>query len=189
VFRVIFGRGARFLHYRVDEKTVYWEGIYATSAGVQDPAGGRRQAALDRFAGWRTPVEAIIGATNETAINRSDIYTRPPIKEWGAGRVTLLGDAAHPMTNAMGQGANQAIEDAVVLARCLSQVDDPMSALREYERCRIGRSASFVKISSFMSKLSQLQQPAAVGARDLWFRVSLGTFVYRKVRKDMAYTF
>ena len=144
---------------------------------------------LERFAGWRTPVEAIVGATSESAINRTDVYVRSPIETWGAGRVTLLGDAAHPMTNSMGQGANQAIEDAIVLARCLSEVDDPVAALREYERCRIGRSGSVVKISSFMSMLSRLQQPPAVALRNAWLRFSLSTFVYRKLRSDMAYTF
>jgi 2-polyprenyl-6-methoxyphenol hydroxylase-like FAD-dependent oxidoreductase len=189
LFRVIFGRGARFLHYCVGPGRVYWEGIFATAPGGRDPEGGHAQAALERFAGWRAPVEAIISATHEAAVNRADIYLRPPIKIWGAGRVTLLGDAAHPMTNALGQGANQAIEDAIVLADRLARADDPVAGLRAYEQRRIGRSGGMVKISSFMSKLSRLQQPGAVAVRDRWFRLALGTFVYRKLRRDMSYTF
>lgn len=64
--------------------------------------------------------EALISATEEAAILRTDIYDRDPVKKrWGAGRVTLLGDAAHPMTPDLGQGACQAIEDAVALVGCL----------------------------------------------------------------------
>jgi 2-polyprenyl-6-methoxyphenol hydroxylase-like FAD-dependent oxidoreductase len=189
LFRVIFGRGARFLHYWVGPGKLYWEGIFATQAGAADPEGGRRQAALERFSGWRRPVEDILRATNDAAVNRSDIYVRRPLGKWGTGHVTLLGDAAHPMTNALGQGANQAIEDAIVLARCLSEVDDPVAGLRQYEECRIGRSRSMVRISSFMSKLSRMKQPPVVVLRDRWLRFSLSTFVWGKTRRDMAYTF
>ena len=54
-------------------------------------------------------------ATEESKILRNDIYDREPLERWGEGKATLLGDAAHPMTLNLGQGACQAIEDAVVL--------------------------------------------------------------------------
>jgi 2-polyprenyl-6-methoxyphenol hydroxylase and related FAD-dependent oxidoreductases len=189
LFRVIFGRGARFLHYRVGPRRIYWEGIFATTAGGRDPEGGRKQAALERFAGWRAPVEAIIEATDEQAINRADIYDRPPIKTWGVGRVTLLGDAAHPMTNALGQGANQAIEDAIVLAHCLRRASDPVAAVRDYERRRIGRTAKIAKLSAFMTALSRWQRPWAVAFRNRWLRLSLGSFVFKGLKRDMSYDF
>jgi 2-polyprenyl-6-methoxyphenol hydroxylase-like FAD-dependent oxidoreductase len=189
LFRVIFGRGARFLHYSVGSKCVYWEGIFATPPGGHDPEGGRKEAVIARFAGWREPVQAIVAATREEAIGRVDIYHRKPIKSWGAGRVTLLGDAAHPMTNALGQGANQAIEDALVLAGCLTGDRDAAAALRAYERRRVARTAKMVKLSSFMTALSRLENPAVVAARNAWLRVSLGTFVYRNLQRDMAYDF
>jgi 2-polyprenyl-6-methoxyphenol hydroxylase-like FAD-dependent oxidoreductase len=187
LFRVIFGRGARFLHYRVGPTRIYWEGIFATGPGGRDPEGGRKQAVLERFSGWREPVEAIVEATDEAAITRADIYDRPPLKAWGAGRVTLLGDAAHAMTNALGQGANQAIEDAVILASCLAEASDAVAGLREYERRRQGRTARVVKLSSFMTALSRWQRPPAVALRDRWLRLSLGTFVLKGLRRDMAH--
>ena len=118
LFRIVWGPGARFLYYRVSAERLYWEGIFATEAGGSDPPGGRKDAVLERFGDWFHPVPAILAATEEGAIARHDVYDRPPLKSWGEGRVTLLGDAAHPMTNAAGQGANQAIEDAVVLGNC-----------------------------------------------------------------------
>lgn len=189
LFRVIFGRGARFLHYCVGPSRVYWEGIFATDPGGRDPEGGRKQAVLERFAGWREPVEAIVSATDEAGIMRADIYDRPATKKWGEGRVTLLGDAAHPMTNALGQGANQAIEDAVVLANCLAGADDPEAALRRYEERRVPRTGKVVKLSSFMTALSRLERQPAVAVRDAWLRISLGTFVYKGLKSDMAYEF
>ena len=64
----------------------------------------------------------LVEAAEEGTILRTDIYDREPLGErWGIGRVTLLGDAAHPMTPNLGQGACQAIEDAVVLALCLGE--------------------------------------------------------------------
>ena len=53
---------------------------------------------LQKFAGWHAPVERIVAATEEGAIMRGDVYDRPATKRWGEGRVTILGDAAHPMT-------------------------------------------------------------------------------------------
>lgn len=189
LFRVVFGPGARFLHYRVGPTRVYWEGIVATPPGKQDPEGARKEAVLARFAGWREPVEAIVAATDEGAITRADIYDRHPIKEWGRGRVTLLGDAAHPMTNALGQGANQAIEDAIVLANCLAGAADPAVALREYERRRIGRTARVAKVSAFMTALSRWRRPWAVAVRDRWLQFSLPRFVFKALKRDMAYDF
>lgn len=54
--------------------------------------------------------------------------------------MTLLGDAAHPMTPHFGQGGCQALEDAAVLTRCLEKTNDPVSGLRNYESRRIGRA-------------------------------------------------
>ena len=95
---------------------------------------------LDRFGDWYTPVPALIGATDEEAILRNDIVDRRPVHRWGEGRVTLLGDAAHPTTPNLGQGACQAIEDAVVLGKALRDADDPVAALRAYEDRRRART-------------------------------------------------
>jgi salicylate hydroxylase len=66
----------------------------------------------------------------------------PPLRHWGAGPVTLLGDAAHPMLPFLAQGACMAIEDAAVLARCLAQAPaDVPAAFRRYEESRRTRTA------------------------------------------------
>src|SRR5205814_7072728 len=101
-----------------------------------DPATLARE-----FAGWDPMVEAIIAQVKTTF--RWGLYDREPLATWTRGRLTLLGDAAHPMLPHAGQGANQAIEDAVALAAVLSHADRPSAprALLIYESLRRERSA------------------------------------------------
>ncbi|HEX2233458.1 MAG TPA: FAD-dependent monooxygenase [Thermoleophilaceae bacterium] len=189
LFCVIWGPGARFLFYRLDSERLYWEGIFATEPGGRDPEGGRKRAVLGRFGSWAAPVPSIIEATRQEDIGRSDVYDRPPTKKWGEGRVTLLGDAAHPMTNAAGQGANQAIEDAVVLGDRLGRATDLESGLREYERERIARSGKIVALASGLTALSRWGNPVAVRLRDPLIALMMATIAKRKRRQDMAYKF
>jgi 2-polyprenyl-6-methoxyphenol hydroxylase-like FAD-dependent oxidoreductase len=189
LFRIVWGPGARFLFYRVGAKQLYWEGIFATGPGGSDPPGGRKQAVLDRYGDWHPPVGSIIEATDESAITRGDVYDRPPAKQWGEGRVTLLGDAAHPMTNAAGQGANQAIEDAVVLGSCFERAGDPVVALRAYEKKRIRRAGKISQLAWNMTALSRLHDPVACAFRDRLITVMMATAGKRAQRKDMAYRF
>lgn len=78
-----------------------------------------------------------------TAVTKSALHVRDPMPTWSAGSATLLGDAAHPMVPFMAQGACMAIEDAVVLSRCLADATtaDVPAALSRYERARLGRTA------------------------------------------------
>ncbi len=74
--------------------------------------------------------------------------------------MTLLGDAAHPMTPNLGQGACQAIEDAVVLAECVRQGNgDVTAALRLYEERRKARTAGVVRRSRLLGRAGQLENP------------------------------
>lgn len=75
------------------------------------------------------------------SVMKSALYERDPLPQWSVGRVTLMGDACHPMLPFMAQGAGMAIEDAVVLARALEQDADVASALRRYESARQDRTA------------------------------------------------
>jgi salicylate hydroxylase len=88
------------------------------------------------FAGWESTVQHIIAAVAQAG--RWALYDREPLERWSTERVTLLGDAAHPMLPHHGQGANQAIEDAVALAICLAEVPAVTvgAALRRYEATR-----------------------------------------------------
>lgn len=82
---------------------------------------------------------ALLDASDD--VLKSALYVRDPLTSWTDGRSVLLGDAAHPMMPFMAQGAGMAIEDAVVLARCLSLFDDPAVALQTYQETRLERTS------------------------------------------------
>ena len=104
-------------------------------------ARGDRDEALALFAGWHPQVRALIAGTEP--VFKWALFDRPPLETWTRGRVTLLGDAAHPMLPFMGQGASQSIEDAFVLARCLAaDRDDPQRAIEAYVGRRRERTAA-----------------------------------------------
>lgn len=131
------------------------------------------------FDGWASPVEDILNATNPADIITTDCLDRPPARTWGQGRVTLLGDAAHPMMPNLGQGGCQAVESAVALGRALQSTPDIEQALRRYERQRIARSNPFVKRSFDTSRIAQWKNPLARGIRNLGTRLIPQAFVER----------
>ena len=165
-FALYWGRGARLICYRVGGGLMYWLALWRAPAGGRDPEGGRRAAALARYRHFAAPVPALIEATDEAAIVRTDIVDRAPISRWGEGRVTLLGDAAHPMTPNQAQGACQAIEDGVSLARCVREAAEVPAALRDYEGRRRARAAYFVRLSRFSGWWGSWESPAACAVRD-----------------------
>jgi 2-polyprenyl-6-methoxyphenol hydroxylase-like FAD-dependent oxidoreductase len=129
------------------------------------------------FYGWRAPIEQLIEETSEAEILRNDILDRQPVRRWGSGRVTLLGDAAHPPTPNLGQGACQALEDALVLARCLRGKREPVEALRAYEACRMKRSAAIIEQSSLFGKIGQWEHPLLCSLRDGLTPLAFATFL------------
>jgi salicylate hydroxylase len=102
---------------------------------------GKRHEILGHFLPrwWAEPARALLGTPDNWL--KWALYDRLPLRRWGEGPITLIGDAAHPMLPFLAQGAALAIEDAAVLAECLSQSDDPVAGMRRYEKWRRGRTA------------------------------------------------
>jgi 2-polyprenyl-6-methoxyphenol hydroxylase-like FAD-dependent oxidoreductase len=166
-----WGSGARFGCAHIGKGRVYWFATTNAPEGGKDgPPGnavGPKAALLRLFGSWHRPIGELIEATGEVAILRTDIYDREPLGErWGKGRVTLLGDAAHPMTPNLGQGACQAVEDAVVLARCLRETGATTDSLRRYERLRSDRAAMVVWRSRRVGRVGQVENPLLCRLRD-----------------------
>ena len=162
----MWGKGRRFGVTHISQGRVYWFATKNARKDEQDGPAGRKGELLQLFRGWHQPVAAIIEATGEAAILRNDIVEHRSLRRWGKGRVTMLGDAAHAMTPNLGQGACQAIEDALVLARCLSGEDDVASALRHYEAQRIPRTTAVAWQSRLTGRFSQVENPLACRLRN-----------------------
>ena len=117
------------------------------------------------FAGWWRPVLELIEATPKKSILKTRALDRDPIKTWGNGRMTLLGDAIHPTTPNLGQGGCLAIEDAFVLAKCFEEYGAVEEALRNYERLRNKRSAALTRYSRYYGAVGQWENIWARGLR------------------------
>ncbi len=133
--------GRNFLLIDVGEGYTFWSaGALLADDSVCQRATDAKARVLEIFAGWTEPVEAIIEATPAEDIVERPICDRNPLQRWSEGRVTLLGDAAHPVVPSLGQGANTAFEDACELAECLAHAPSIESALEAYESDRIPRT-------------------------------------------------
>ena len=104
----------------------------------------------------------------------NDILSMP---RWHSGRVCLIGDAAHATTPSAGQGASLALEDAVVLAQCIRDIDAPQAAFATFERLRRTRVETIVKQSRRTGSTKAVSGPIGEWVRDriLPFFLRLGT--------------
>ena len=103
-------------------------------------AEGRVDDVVAQYQGWHPEVVGLLGAAR--VVGQWALHDRTPLAECSAGRVAVIGDAAHPMLPFFAQGANQAVEDAVVLAECLADAhdaDDAPAALARYAAIRRDR--------------------------------------------------
>lgn len=128
-------------------------------------ARGDSEELLGRYAGWHDQVRRLISGTE--AVFKWALFDRSPLEEWTRGRVTLLGDAAHPMLPYMAQGASQSIEDAAVLAGCLAAGrHDVETGLKRYVSLRLERTAAMQAASRNQAQMVQLTDASAVAARN-----------------------
>lgn len=133
--------GKNFLLVDVGEGYTFWSAsVQSTDDFVHQQAIAPKTRVLEQFSAWAEPVGAIIQATPAENIVERPICDRRPLSAWSNGRVTLLGDAAHPVVPSLGQGANMAFEDAYELAECLSAAPTIETAFKAYENSRIPRT-------------------------------------------------
>src|SRR5205085_4766468 len=140
-----------------------------------------------RYDGWHHPIGLLIDSTPAENILQNDIYDLCPINRWGKGRITLLGDAAHPTTPNLGQGACMAIESSVVLARCLTQERNLPDSLRRYEAERMPRTAWITEQSWRFGRIGQWANPLACAARNFALSVTPAKMMMKTLEKAVGY--
>jgi 2-polyprenyl-6-methoxyphenol hydroxylase-like FAD-dependent oxidoreductase len=163
-----WGRGALFGIVPLAGRRVY---LYATArqrAAELDSTAGvdARATLLSRFEGWYEPISALIGLARDDGFLAHDIFClASPLRQYHERQAVLLGDAAHAMTPNLGQGAGQAIEDAVRLCALLSE--HPIEvALPRYSAERAPRANAIARNSALIGRIAHQQNPATVVVRD-----------------------
>jgi len=159
-----WGRGCRFGVGPTSGDRLTWFATWNTGPG--SGAGGSREHLLGLFGDWHEPIRRVIEATPPDSIVRTDISDRRPARTWARARVALIGDAIHPMTPDLGQGACQGIVDAVTLAGCISDADDLRTGLLSYQRQRWRNAAITTMVARTMATMGQRHGRLSCAARD-----------------------
>ena len=165
-----WGVGERFGLVDIACAGTYWFATKNAPEGEPDEPEGKKAEIVRRFSGWHEPIAAIADSADEGAILRNDVYYLEPLPRWSEGRLVLVGDAAHATTPGVGQGAAQAIEDAVVLADRLAAGGSLGTALGEHEAIRRPRTEAVLKMSRRIDKAAQLANPVGWRLRNAMVR-------------------
>ncbi|MCV7228690.1 FAD-dependent monooxygenase [Mycolicibacterium komossense] len=182
-----WGRGLRFGLHDCGHGMVYWWAAQSCAPALAANWPHGKSDLLRRFADWGPEISEIISATDESDIIAVPALDRPPLAAWGSGRVTLLGDAAHPMLPSLGQGANSAIEDAVVLAHALSTHANPQAALRAYEQQRVPRTTELVNGSWSLGRIEQGTSRTVAATRERLVRHAPDSKISDFISKPMTW--
>jgi 2-polyprenyl-6-methoxyphenol hydroxylase-like FAD-dependent oxidoreductase len=159
-----WGRGARVGIVPIRGNSFGWWATLNENEGATDEPEGTLGKLKRLFGDWHHPIPQLFD--NSPNIIKSPLGDRLPRKGWSRGRVTLLGDAAHPTTPNLGQGACMAIEGAYLLSHCLQHFSAPEQAFAQYEKLHYPRTKEVIEQSLLNGRLGQLENPLLVSLRN-----------------------
>ncbi|MFD7455911.1 MULTISPECIES: FAD-dependent monooxygenase [unclassified Streptomyces] len=187
-FEITWGGGAEFGHIAFTDGRAEWHAVLNSPPGVRhtDPLSAMRH----RFADWHDPIPDLLDATRPEAVLHHDIHElATPLPSFTAGRIALLGDAAHAMTPNLGQGACQALEDAVTLTAALATEPTVAAALARYDAERRPRSQSVARAARRAGRMGQqLRHPLATALRDTAMRLAPSGATLRAILRHADWT-
>ncbi|MGL5892165.1 MAG: FAD-dependent monooxygenase, partial [Bacteroidia bacterium] len=125
-----------------------------------------------QFAGYHYPVKELLAATDSSQVMHNDIIDIAPLSQLAFGRVLLLGDAGHATTPNLGQGACQAIEDAVLLPKFLSASSTVEQSLKAFSDLRLPRTTKIVERSLLLGKIAQTDNKLLAVFRNLFMQLT-----------------
>jgi 2-polyprenyl-6-methoxyphenol hydroxylase-like FAD-dependent oxidoreductase len=161
-----WGRGALWGTQPLKDGRIYAYGAAVARAGSH-AADSEKAELMRRFGSWHDPIPAIIAAADPGQVLRNDVHhLLDPLPSFHRGRTVLVGDSAHAMAPSLGQGGNQAIEDAIVLAHRLKPGGDLGAGVAAYTADRLPRTSDVVRKSARTARLMRLTSAPAVMTRD-----------------------
>ena len=163
-----WGSSARFGFVQISETKVYW---YALKSFKECSQALELDNINEYFSGFHPLVKKLLTDSPKNSIHSSEIIDLNSISSWHKNNICLLGDAAHAMTPNMGQGACQAIEDAYVLADCLSSVSLE-EAFSKYQNIRFSKVNKISEYSWMIGKISHVQNPFLIKLRNWIFSMT-----------------
>jgi 2-polyprenyl-6-methoxyphenol hydroxylase-like FAD-dependent oxidoreductase len=165
------GPGVEAAAIRAGDDAVYWYvSLLADAVGPDDTTA---EGVLDRCVVLEDPTfRAITEASRGRAMRLDPLFVRDPLPTWGAGPITLLGDAAHPVLPHTGQGATLALQDAVALGLALRSAADPTAGLRRYEAARQPPSVRLVHRGPRAARVTTTRNVVVGWVRDLAIRLA-----------------
>lgn len=161
-----WGPGKRFGIVPLANNKLYW--FACLNAKQNDPAMKAYKITdlITTFQNFHAPVSDILRSTSDDQLLWNDIIDLKPLDRFAFNNIVLVGDAAHATTPNMGQGACMAIEDAAVLANCLSRDDEPARAFQKFESIRLERTKKIVSESWRLGRVAQLEHPLLIRLRN-----------------------
>ncbi|MEL5953857.1 FAD-dependent monooxygenase [Streptomyces sp. CLV115] len=161
-----WGRGALWGTQPLKDGRIYAYGAAVAPARAH-AADDEKAELMRRFGSWHDPIPAIIAAAGPGQVLRNDVHHLiDPLPSFHRGRTVLVGDSAHAMAPSLGQGGNQAIEDAIVLAHRLTPGGDLGAGAAAYTADRLPRTSAVVRKSARTARLMRLTSAPAVATRD-----------------------
>jgi 2-polyprenyl-6-methoxyphenol hydroxylase-like FAD-dependent oxidoreductase len=161
-----WGSKGRFGIVPLAENKIYWFACVNTVANNSAMKNYNVENLLKQFAGYHHPVEAILKATKNENMIWADINDIKPINRYAFNNILLIGDAAHATTPNLGQGACQAVEDAVILAAEIKNNRGITTAFKKFEQRRLKRTHWIVNTSWCIGKIAQMEHKQLIKIRN-----------------------
>jgi 2-polyprenyl-6-methoxyphenol hydroxylase-like FAD-dependent oxidoreductase len=173
-----WGRGKRFGYVKIGNNKVYWYALRNSVSVVN-----KNEDLLNLFSDFHPDILKIIASTSPENIICNDIIDLKPTSKWFAGNACLIGDAAHATTPNLGQGANQAVEDAYILGKSIGSSSSISEAFGIYQKTRIKKAHMIVNTSWQFGKVSQLENRAAVWIRNNLMRLMPDSMNFKQIER------
>lgn len=170
-FTETWGTKGRFGIVPLTKNRIYW------FACVNAPYRSKAMLAMktndlsQHFQDYHSPIPELIKMTKDEELIWNDIIDLKPLNRFAYNRVLLIGDAAHATTPNMGQGAAQAIEDAIILKNAINKNKRVEDSFREFEKLRMAKTKKIINLSWRIGQAAQIQNPLLIGIRNTCMQI------------------